>query len=461
MAKKENFFKKYKSIILSILFTLLCLFVWRFASHLQLPLLNYKPQPSGDDNIFGFLDMFSGGALSSFSIVALGISPYITASIVVQLLQMDIIPQFKEWSEEGEAGKEKLNRWTRYIALFLAFVQGLALIIGYEAQYGTTYFKYIQDAEYNIFTYVYIAIVITAGTAFVLWLADQITMKGIGNGSSLLIVAGIVASFPTMFDAMWKFFITGEYSNYYWNEANKAGGATNAWGIILYILMVVFFILIVVGVIWMEGLVRKIPIQYSNRPAAAKLVGNQDSNMPIKLNSASVIPVIFASTLMSLPATIIQITQVNTTSGIGKWLSQIFLTTSTDATTGNVTINVMGFLLYIMLIVVFSFFYSFLQLNPEKMSENLQKQNAYVPGVRPGEETTGYISRVLFKMTVVGATYLTIVAILPIVMTVIFDLPASAQIGGTSLIIVVGVAIESWKQLKQAKQEKQYRGFID
>ena len=164
---------------------------------------------------------------------------------------------------------------------------------------------------------------------------------------------------------------------------------------------------------------------------------------------------------MSLPATVIQITQVDTTTGVGKWLNQLFLTTSTDASTGNVTINVIGFLLYIILIVVFSFFYSFLQLNPEKMSENLQKQNAYIPGVRPGDETAGYISRVLFKMTVVGATYLTIVAILPIVMTVIFDLPSSAQIGGTSLIIVVGVAIESWKQLKQAKQEKQYRGFID
>ena len=158
MAKRENFFKKYKSIILGILFTLLCLLVWRFASHIQLPLVDYKTPESGDGSIFGFLDMFSGGALSSFSIVALGISPYITASIVVQLLQMDVIPQFKEWSEEGEAGKEKLNRWTRYIALFLSFVQGLALIIGYEASYGATYFKYIENAEFNIFTYIYIAL---------------------------------------------------------------------------------------------------------------------------------------------------------------------------------------------------------------------------------------------------------------------------------------------------------------
>jgi len=231
--------------------------------------------------------------------------------------------------------------------------------------------------------------------------------------------------------------------------------------ILVFIITILMFIAVIVFIVFMEAAQRKIPIQYANRPAAASFRGRSDSNIPIKLNSASVIPVIFASTLMSLPATVIQITQVDTTTGVGKWLNQIFLTTSTDASTGNVTINVIGFLLYIILIVVFSFFYSFLQLNPEKMSENLQKQNAYVPGVRPGDETAGYISRVLFKMTVVGATYLTIVAILPIVMTVIFDLPSSAQIGGTSLIIVVGVAIESWKQLKQAKQEKQYRGFID
>jgi preprotein translocase subunit SecY len=209
----------------------------------------------------------------------------------------------------------------------------------------------------------------------------------------------------------------------------------------------------------MEAAQRKIPIQYANRPAAASFRGKSDSNIPIKLNSASVIPVIFASTLMSLPAAVIQIAQMDTTKGVGYWLNQIFATTSSGA--NGVSINIIGFLLYIILIVVFSFFYSFLQLNPEKMSENLQKQNAYIPGVRPGDETAGYISRVLFKMTVVGATYLTIVAILPIIMTVLFDLPASAQIGGTSLIIVVGVAIESWKQIKQTNQEKQYRGFID
>ena len=227
---------------------------------------------------------------------------------------------------------------------------------------------------------------------------------------------------------------------------------------------IVILILIIVFIVFMEGAERKIPIQYANRPAAASFQGKSDSNIPIKLNSASVIPVIFASTLLSLPTTIISLTGMSTSKGTaGYWLMQIFSTTSSNTVDGvtNVSINAIGLAVYIILIVIFSFFYSFLQLNPEQMADNLQKQNAYVPGVRPGEETTGYISRVLFKITVLGATYLSIVAILPIVMTVIFNLPSSAQIGGTSLIIVVGVAIETWKQLKQTKQEKQYRGFIE
>lgn len=207
-------------------------------------------------------------------------------------------------------------------------------------------------------------------------------------------------------------------------------------------------IAIVVGVVFMEAAQRKIPIQYANRPAAAAFRGKSESNIPIKLNSASVIPVIFASTLMSLPTTIVNF--LNQSNNVVYWIGQIF----------NYT-NPIGFAVYIILIFVFSFFYSFLQMNPEKMAENLRKQNAYVPGIRPGAETASYISRVLFKITMVGATYLAIVASLPIIMSFIFDLPASVQVGGTSLIIVVGVAIETAKQLKTQAQEKQYRGFID
>jgi len=422
---------KNAKVIKMLLFTALILLIWRLAYHIQLPLIN-RDFLGTESSIFGFLNVFSGGALANYSIVALGISPYITASIVIQLLQMDIVPALKEWAEEGETGKRKLNQLTRYLALGLAFVQALTITLGIAAYYGDI-FK--LGVETNIFTYVYLALVMTAGTAFVLWLAEKITLKGIGNGTSMFIVAGIVASFPRMISDLIKKFIAAP-------EGNSVGDIFIFFGVLL------LMIAIVVGVVFMEAAQRKIPIQYANRPAAAAFRGKSESNIPIKLNSASVIPVIFASTLMSLPTTIVNF--LDQSNNVVYWIGQIF----------NYT-NPIGFAVYIILIFVFSFFYSFLQMNPEKMAENLRKQNAYVPGIRPGAETASYISRVLFKITMVGATYLAIVASLPIIMSFIFDLPASVQVGGTSLIIVVGVAIETAKQLKTQAQEKQYRGFID
>jgi preprotein translocase subunit SecY len=420
---------KYKKIILMFLYTALILVIWRLAYHVQLPMID-RTLLSPEISLFGFLDIFSGGALSNYSIVALGISPYITASIVIQLLQMDIVPALKEWAEEGEVGRRKLNQLTRYLALALAFIQALTISLGIVAAYGDI-FELGVDA--NAFTYVYLALVMTAGTAFVLWLAEKITAKGIGNGTSMFIVAGIVAGFPQMINDLIGTYIT--------KEDGSVGDIFVFFGILLLL------VVIIIGVVFMESAVRKVPIQYANRPAAAAFRGRSESHVPIKLNVASVIPVIFASTLMSLPATIINF--VNP-SNLTYWIGEIFTYTKP-----------IGFVLYIVLIYLFSFFYSFLQMNPEKVAENLQKQNAYIPGIRPGAETASYLSRVLFKITVVGATYLALVAALPIVLSFIFDLPNSVRIGGTSLIIVVGVAIETAKQIKTAAQEKQYRGFID
>lgn len=441
----KKFFSKNKKVILGVLFTAFCLLIWRIGVHIRLPFIEYNPQTTSD-SIFGFLDIFTGGALSQFSVVALGISPYITASIIVQLLQMDIIPQFKEWADEGEAGKEKLNRWTRYIALFLAFVQALALVVGFEVSYGYTYFQYIPNTEYNIFTYLYMSIVLTAGTAFILWLSDQITMHGVGSGGSIMIVAGIVASFPSMMVSLYQYFISGTT----YRVDNAADGALKWQGPFFYALMLLLFIVIIVAVVWMEGLKRKIPIQYANRPAGAKIRGAQDSNIPIKLNTSSVIPVIFASTLLSLPMTIINfLTQSGKTVSI--WWECVFSYQKP-----------IGFAIYMILTFVFAFFYSFLQIDPDKMADNLKKQNAYIPGVKPGEATAQYISKVLFKVTLLGATYLAILAAFPIVITACFkDLPASVQIGGTSLMIVVGVAIETVKQMKTATQSQEYHGFME
>lgn len=420
--------KKGKKLWVLLLVTFAFLLIYRLGSWIQLPFVNsalFQGAP-----IFGFLDVFTGGALSNYSILALGISPYITASIVIQLLQMDIVPILKEWSEEGETGKQKINQLTRYVALGLAFVQALTLIIGMRMS-GTVLTAGFYDVESPLI-YVFLALVATAGTAFSLWLAEQITAKGIGNGTSMLIVAGILASFPNMFTELWLQF--------------SASGL--AKDIFIFFLITFSFIVIIVGIVFMESAQRKIPIQYANRPATAALRGKSESNIPIKLNSASVIPVIFAATIMSLPTTVVQIAGAETT-GFGSWMVRIF--TQTEP---------IGFALYIILIFIFSFFYAFLQMNPEKMSENLQKNNAYIPGVRPGEETASYLSRVLFKITMVGATYLSIVATIPIIISRIFNLPPSVQIGGTGLIIVVGVAIETAKQIKAQVQDKQYRGFM-
>jgi preprotein translocase subunit SecY len=419
--------KNSKKLLVMFLFTALFLVIYRLGSMIQLPFVSYDIQTGSTKEFFGFLDVFSGGALSSLSILALGISPYITASIVVQLLQMDIIPVLKEWSEEGETGKQKINQLTKYIALGLAFVQALTLTLGLQ----DIYFK--NGFINSPFTYVYLALVATAGTAFCMWLAEKMTAKGIGNGTSMLIVAGILSSFPAMFVQLGSQFLTsGTFKD-----------------IISFVIIVLSFLLIIVGIVFMEAAQRKIPIQYANRPASASLRGKNDSNIPIKLNSASVIPVIFAATLMSLPTTIVQVSQTSSTR-FGNIIIKIFSQTET-----------IGFAVYILLIFIFSFFYAFLQINPESMAENLQKNNAYIPGVRPGEDTAAFISRVLFKITMIGATYLSIVAAIPIVLAKVFKLSSAVQIGGTSMIIVVGVALETAKQIKTQIQDKQYRGFIN
>ena len=426
-----KWFSKNKKLILMMLFTLGALLIWRFGTKITVPLFSSNNLSSSDTSqLFGFLDIFTGGALSQFSILALGISPYITSSIIIELLKMDIIPQFKEWSEEGEEGRAKLSQWTRYIALLLAFVQSVTVIVGVGHSSAALYFDPI--VEMNAFTYLYMALVMTAGTAFVMWLSDQITMHGIGNGGSMIIVAGIVAQLPSMFVSLWDQFITNAEENI-------------GWSITQFVIICLMFVAIIVAVVWFEGIHRHIPIQYANKPSAYRLIGKQDSPFQIKLNSASVIPVIFASTLLSIPLTVINFVGVSETS----WWNLIFSTTEP-----------IGFTIYILLIFVFSFFYSFLQIDPDKVADNLKKQNAYIPGYKPGEETADFLSRVLFKVTLLGATYLAILAALPIILTWIFNLGANVSIGGTSMMIVVGVAVETAKQIKQESEKQEVHGFL-
>lgn len=427
---------KNKDVMKKIGFTLLAFLIYKAATYITIPLIDPNTISSlftdEDGGFIGIANAITGNALKNYSIIALGIGPYITASIVIQLLQMDIVPILKEWQEEGEVGKQKINQLTRYVAIGLAFAQALAMTYGFGLS-GMTFKPGVEISPFIAYTY--LAILMTAGTAFLLWLSDQITLKGIGNGTSMIIVAGIVSTMPGMFKSL--------YDEYVAIDGADFGSYTTFILVVLLYFFVIFFVTV------MQAANRKVPIQYSNRSAGAKFQGRNDSNIPLKLNSAGVIPVIFAVTILSIPTTIMNFSGMDTSSFVGQWLIELFTYQ-----------RPLGYVVYVALIFVFAFFYAFVQINPDKVAKNLQKQNAYIPGVRPGVDTENYLSRLLFKLTVVGASYLVIIASLPIFATAIFNLPGYVQIGGTSLLIVVGVAIETTKQIKTQTQEQKYSGFI-
>jgi len=421
--------------MLRLAFTLGILLVIRIASHITVPLFDTRAIVAfmaSSGSFVAILNNFSGQALERFSIMALGISPYITASIAVQLLQM-VVPSFKELSEQGESGKSKLNQITRYLAIALAFIQGFALIIGISTN-GSVLIPSLEASaveNYRYFFYIYMALVMTGGTALAIWLGDLITKKGVGNGTSMLIVAGIVTSLPTMWTTLWTKYIT-----------NGGGG----WDIVFFILIMTLYFGILLGVVYMQIAVRKIPVQYANRQ------GKSDSNIPMKINSAGVIPVIFAQTILSIPLTVVGFAGSSTT-GISGWLNTIFNYQQP-----------IGFILYVLLIIVFSFFYSFLTINPEKIAENLSKSNAYVPGIRPGQETKDFVAKLLFKITVIGTVYLVVLAVLPVLTSIVFGFTGTeAQaitLGGTSLLIIVGVAIETTQQVETDASQTEYSGIF-
>lgn len=370
----------------------------------------------------GFLElinMMGGGALKNFSIFALGVTPYITASIIVQLLQMDIIPYFAELSKEGPTGRQKLNQITRYMGIAFSFIEGYAFAFAFLGKTGTP----IQ--------YLYISTILTAGTAFLLWLGDQITQKGIGNGISMIIMAGIIATLPQMFIDAFNGLITFDGT-----------AQVITLGVIKFILFVILYFAIVIGVIFVQESERRVPIQYANKSTSAYGSAAQ-SFMPIKLNSANVIPVIFASSLLSIPSIIAQVVKNDTfTLIVQKYL--------------NYTTPV-GFLIYVILIFLFAYFYTFIQLKPEEFAKNLQENGGYIPGVRPGEETKKHISKILSRLTILGATFLVVIAGLPILFSKVTSLSTNVSIGGTGLLIVVGVALETYKQLEGSILSRSYK----
>ena len=414
-AMKELFTSGNKDLRHRIYFTLACLTVFIVGISVRVP---------GTEDLtksLGFLELINtigGGALKNFSIFALGVMPYITASIITQLLQMDIFPYFTELSKQGHTGRQKINQITRYMGIAFAFIEGYAFAFAFLGKTG------------DPLQYMYIATVLTAGTALLLWMGDQMTQKGIGNGVSLIIMAGIIATLPQMFITAFTSLISFEGT-----------AQVISLGIVKFVLFVIVYFAIIIGMIFVQESERRIPIQYANKSTSA--YGNAQSFMPIKINSAGVIPVIFASSLLSIPNIIAQVVKNDNFTLI----VQKYLTMTTPV----------GFIIYVVLIFFFAYFYTFIQLKPEEFAKNLQENGGYIPGIRPGEETKQYVSKILTRLTVLGAAFLSIIAGLPIIFSKLTSLPTSVSIGGTGLLIVVGVALETYKQLEGSILTRSYK----
>ena len=388
-----------KDIRKRLLFTLSILIIFRIGSQVTVPGVNAGAiQTFATTGIFGLLNTFSGGALSNFSLFSMGVSPYITASIVVQLLQMDILPTFVEWSKQGEVGRRKLNSATRYLTILIGFFQAYAISFGFNvwSNYGL-----INNP--GIKTFLMIALVLTAGSMFLTWLGDMITVKGIGNGVSVLIFAGIVARMP---HDIYEFYVN-QIQGRTGTDFYRAVGFTAA--------LIVAIVLVVMLVVYIEQAQRRLPISYSKR-----------------------------STILSLYA------KDHSESGWYQLATNIFDFSKPAGAT-----------LYTVLIVVFTFFYAFVQVNPEKVAENLQKSSGYILSVRPGKDTEQFVSGTLLRLSTVGALYLGGISILPMVASALWNLPRGLMLGGTNLLIVVGVALELSRQIEGRTIKRKYKGFIE
>ena len=410
---KQIFNPANKDLRKKIWYTLACLFLFKIGTAIVVPGVDNENLNVG---FLQLLDMMGGGAMQNFSIFALGVMPYITASIVMQLLQMDIIPYFTELAKQGQTGRNKINQITRILGIILAFVQGYMFS-----------FAFMPNGE--VMDYLEVSLVLTAGTAFLLWVGDRITTKGLGNGISMIIMAGILASTPYMFTEAWGALV------------DTTTTQSTFLGVITFILFVLVYVAVILGVLYVQLAERRIPVQYANKTNSAK--NAKQTYMPFKINSAGVIPVIFASALISVPALIAQVAKNDAWMAfVNKWLSLSSLTV---------------FILFITFIILFSYFYTFITIKPKELSENLQKNGGYIPGVRPGEETEEYVTRVINRITIVGSLFLALIAGLPYIFGAISTLPTNVSLGGTGLIIVVGVVLECYKQLENGLISRSYK----
>ena len=400
-----------------ILFTLAMFVIFRLGTHIPVPGVNPAmiERLFNNGNLFGLLDLFSGGALSKFSVFAMSITPYINASIILQLLKV-VIPTLDEWSKEGEEGFKKTNKVTRYCTVGLALIQALGMAYG------------LREAidNFSFFSVLLITITLTAGTILLMWIGEEITQFGIGNGISLIIFAGIVSRLPDALGILYKYLQAGTVS------------------VLSVFLFVVIALLMIAFVVAITQGIRKVPVQYAKRVVGRKMYGGHSSYIPLRVNQAGVIPIIFASSLLMFPATIAQFVNVGwlkTVSGWFAWGSPIQTT------------------LYVILILYFTYFYTAVTLNITDMSDNIKKMGGFIPGLRPGKPTTEYLDRIMSRITLSGAIFLALIALMPHAIAAITGIQG-IYFGGTALLIVVGVALETMKQIESLVLMRHYQGFM-
>jgi len=406
--------------------TFLLLAVYRVGTHVPTPGIDTKALAEffaeARGSLLGLFDLFAGGALSNLSVFALGIMPYISASIILQLLVV-VIPHLEKLSKEGEAGRRKITQYTRYGTVLLSLIQGLGIAVGLESMAGPSGASIVLEPgwSFRIMT----VITLTAGTSFIMWLGEQITERGIGNGISLIIFAGIVCRGPTAVANTLRLVSTGEMG--------------------IFVMLAIFILMVaVVGVIvFVEGAQRKIPVQYAKRVVGRKVYGGQTTHLPLKLNTAGVIPPIFASSIIMFPATIANFVP-------HPWMKEV----ANYLMPGRLVYE----LLYVAFIVFFCYFYTAVVFNPADVAENMKKYGGFVPGIRPGKKTAEYIDNVLSRLTFSGAIYVSAVCVLPSILISYFNVPF--YFGGTALLIVVGVALDTAGQIEAHLLTRQYEGLL-
>lgn len=433
---------KTKEIRMKLLFVLVALIIVRIGCNIPVPGVkaNVMQELFNSNKSLGFLDVMTGGSFSRMSIFALNITPYITASIILQLLTI-AIPRLEELQKDGEDGRQKINEYTRYLSIVLAVIEGVAIIIGFRNQ------DIFKDSGYT--TMILAVCALTAGAAFLMWLGEQVTEKGVGNGISIILLINIVARIPSDLFGLYNTYVKG------------AGNITNS--IVAAVIILAIIVAMYVFIIFLQDGERRIPVQYAKKIQGRKVAGGQSSHIPLKVNTAGVIPVIFASSMMSLPVIIASFAGIQPATGPNATVWQKLLTVCNQSDWCKIGSwgefkYTLGLVIYIALVIFFAYFYTSVTFNPLEISNNMKKQGGFIPGIRPGKPTTEYLTTVLNSIIFLGAIGMVIVCVLPIVFSGAFG--ADVSFSGTSLIIVVGVVIETLKQIESLVLVRHYKGFL-